>query len=152
MSASYEDKLAALRCEIEMKGARVTVIDAAVSNLLATGSENLTGDLLLLLSDEAEHDEGMFSLIHAAESTDDSTYVRAFLSVFPQLMQSAPRWASIVLMRLLNNEATQSEMVKQLHDASGLVKESVREMCERINKISPQFLNKTIPVTVAAGK
>lgn len=147
----YEYKLEDLRREIETEGARPAVIDSAVNELLADADEHLTRDLLSLLSDKAGHDEGMFSLIHAAESSDDSAYVRALLSVFPHLVSSAPRWASIVLMRVLNSASAQSEMVRQLRDASAPVKESVREMCRRINEISPQFLSKTVPVTVAAS-
>jgi hypothetical protein len=111
----------------------------------------LPGNLLALLSDNAEHDEGMFSLIHAAESYDDGVYVHALLSVFPRLASAAPRWASIVLMRVLNNSTAQLEMVRQLRDAPTLIKESVREMCGRVNEVSPQFLSKTIAVTLVSS-
>jgi hypothetical protein len=151
MSEAYEHWLANLRREIETGGARPAVIDAAVNELLADGDERLPGNLLSLLSDSAKYDEGMFSLIHAAESCDDSAYVRALLSVFPHLASSAPRWASIVLMRVLNGRPTQLEMVRQLRDAPASVKDSVREMCEHINAVSGKFLSKTIPLIVAAS-
>jgi hypothetical protein len=150
MSKAYEYKLADLRREIET-GARPAVIDTAVSELWADGDEQLARDLLSLLSDTAEHDEGMFSLIHAAESFDDNSYVRALLSVFPHLMSSAPRWASIILMRVLNSGSAQAEIVRQLRDAPASVKEAIREMCGRINAVSPQFLSRTVPVTLAAS-
>ncbi len=151
MNEAYDRKLADLRREIETQGARPAVIDIAVSELLADGDKHLARDLLSLLSDEAEHDEGMFSIIHAVESFDDSSYIDALLSVFPRLASSAPRWASIVLMRVLNSGPAQSEMVRQLRDASALVKESMREMCARINEVSPYFVSKTVPVTLAAS-
>jgi len=151
MNEVYEHKLADLRREIEAGGARPTVIDNAVSELMADANERLPSDLLPLLSDNAEYDEGMFSLIHAAESCDDNAYVRALLSVFPRLVSSAPRWASIILMRVLNGSTTQAEMVRQLRDAPVSVKGAVREMCGRINEVSPQFLSKTVPVTLAAS-
>lgn len=139
MSDKYESWLAELKREIETEGAHVTAIDAAVSELLAAGDERLVGDLLLLLSDSAMHDEGMFSLIHAAESFDDSAYVRALLSVFLPLMKSAPRWASIVLKRLLNSDAARSELVRQLHAAPTHVKGAMREMCARVGGVVPSF-------------
>lgn len=151
MREAYEDKLKALRWEIEDGGARPALIDQAVSQLLTYDRPYTAQDLLSLLSDEAEYDEGMFSLVHAAENSDRGTYVQALLSVFPALVLSAPRWASIVLMRVLNSEAAQAEMVRQLRDTSAETKESVREMCGRINKVSPQFLSKTISVTLAAS-
>ena len=148
---SREYKLADLRREIETEGARPAVIDTAVSEMLADVDGRLAHDLLSLLSDGVEHDEGMFSLIHAAESIDDSAYVRALLSAFPQIMSSAPRWASIVLMRVLNSGSAQAELVRQLRHAPASTKEAVREMCGRINEVSPQFLSKTAPATLAAS-
>jgi hypothetical protein len=151
MSEAYENNLANLRREIETGGARPTVIDMAIAELLADCDERLPSDMLSLLSDSAEYDEGMFSLIHAAESYDDSAYVRAVLSAFPNLISSAPRWASIILMRIPNSRSAQLEIVRQLRDTPTSIKESVREMCRRINEVSPQFLSKTIPVTLAAS-
>lgn len=151
MNEAYSYKIADLRREIDTEGARPLVIDAAISELWSEGCEDLSSDLLSLLSDGAEHDEGMFSLIHAAESFDDATYVHSFLSVFPGLVLSSPRWASIVLMRILNSEDTRMELIRQLRDSSVETKNAIRDMCERINNVSPQFLSKTVPVTLAAS-
>lgn len=152
MSETYEHCLANLRHEIETGGARPAVIDIAINELVAEGDERLPSDLLSLLSDGAEYDEGMFSLIHAAETCDDRAYVHSLLSVFPDLVTSSPRWASIVLMRVLNGPSAQTEMVRQLRTAPVSTKEAVRGMCDRINSVSPQFLSKTVPVTVAASE
>ncbi|WP_156347529.1 MULTISPECIES: Imm30 family immunity protein [unclassified Sphingomonas] len=152
MNETYEQCLASLRCEIETDGGRPAIIDAAVNKLLAKGDERLTSDLLSFLTDNAEYDEGMFSLVHAAEACDDRTYVRALLAVFPGLVASSPRWASIVLMRVLNSPSAQAELVRQLRNAPNFAKEAMRAMCERINSVSPQFLSKTVPVTVAASE
>lgn len=146
----YDSELKALRREIETGGARPAAIDAHVDALLTEGSVTLVQDLLSSLSDEAEYDEGMFTLIHAAESIADTPYVSALLQVFPTMLASSPRWASIVLMRVMNSNASQHELVRQLRDAPAPIKEAVREMCERINGVSSEFLSKTIPVTLAA--
>jgi hypothetical protein len=147
----YDSELQALRREIDTGGARPAVIDAHVDALLTEGGDTLVEDLLSSLSDEAEYDEGMFTLVHAAESIADTPYVSALLMVFPTLLAASPRWASIVLMRVMNSDASRRELVRQLRDASAPIKESVREMCERINGVSPEFLSKTIPVTLAAA-
>lgn len=150
MNATYDQCIADLRREIETGGARPAVIDIAVNDLLEERREQLPSDLLSLLTDSAKYDEGMFSLIHAAETYDNIAYVRSLLTVFPQLVSSSPRWASIVLMRVLNNPSTQAEMVTQLRTASAASKDATREMCDRINSVNPEFLSKTIPVTLAA--
>ena len=154
MSAVYDSELQALRCEIETEGARPSVIDSHVDALLTEGGENLAEDLLALLSDKAEYDEGMFSIIHAVESLDEApfaSYVSAILSVFPTLSASSPRWASIILMRVMNSDASRHELVRQLRDARAPIKESVRSMCDQINEVSPEFLSKTVPVTLASA-
>jgi hypothetical protein len=151
VSAVYDSELQALRREIEIGGTRPSVIDGHVDAVLTEGGETLAADLLTSLSDKAEYDEGMFSLIHAAESIDDTRYVSALLSVFPTLSASSPRWASIVLMRVLNSSQAQRELVRQLRDAPAPIKELLRSMCERINEVSPEFLSKTVPVTLAAA-
>lgn len=151
MKKSYEQLIYNLRRDIEAAGARPAMIDAAINELMDKGNERIPSDLLSLLSDSAEYDEGMFSLIHAAESYDDEVYIRALLSIFSHLASSAPRWASIVLMRVLNSRSAQVEMVRQLRNAPILTKRDVNEICERINEVSPQFLEKTIPLILASS-
>jgi hypothetical protein len=151
MNNSYESQLRILRDEIENGGAKPSAVDDAVSKLFAMNDVRMPADLLALLFDEAEYDEAMFSLIHAAESVDDPSYVRAMLSAFAKLAASAPRWASIVLMRVLNNDATRHEIVTQLKNASPTVKEPIRLICMKINQVSPEFLAKTASIMVASA-
>jgi len=150
MADAYAQLIDDLRQEIDQRGARPSAIDAGVAELDALGG-GAPEDLLPLLSDAAEADEGMFSLIHAAEATDDRRYVAGLLRVFPALLASAPRWASIVLMRVLNGEAARVEIVRQLADATPEERAAVRDACTRINAVSPQFLAKTVAVTVATA-
>ena len=154
MSAEYDRELHALRREIQLEGARPTIIDRYVQALLTCGGDNLAADLLTALSDEAAYDEGMFSLIHAAESLDGApfgSYVFALLSIFPALMASSPRWASIVLMRVMNDDSSRHELVRQIRAAPAPTREAVRVMCDRINAVSPEFLRRTVPVTLASA-
>ncbi|WP_298302992.1 Imm30 family immunity protein [uncultured Erythrobacter sp.] len=154
MNEVYENELRALRHEISDLGARPLLIDKHLDALLNRGEATMTEDLLITLSDNAEYDEGMFAIIHVVESLDEGrygSYESAVLSVFPTLMTSSPRWASIVLMRIMNSDASRNELVRQLRNAATPIKESVRAMCERINKVSPEFLSKTVPVSVASS-
>lgn len=151
MTTTYDIEIGALRKEIESGGAKPSVIDSAISSLLSFKDDRMPHDFLSLLSDHAEYDEGMFSLIHAAESVDNRTYVNALLSAFATLAASSPRWASIILMRALNDDPTRHELVGQLRTASPTIKGPIREICLQINLVSPQFLAKTAPVLIAAA-
>lgn len=150
MTKNYQEALESLQQEIQQGGARPAIVDAAIVELSENPGEHLTKDLLLQLSDHAEHDESMFSIIHAAEASNDEDYVRALLEVFADIYRSSPRWTSIVLMRVLNSRSTQLEMVRQLRNASASTKGAVKEMCQRISDVSPEFLSKTVPLVLAA--
>ncbi|MGV1873254.1 Imm30 family immunity protein [Agrobacterium rosae] len=149
MTETYDDQLRCLREEIQRHGARPTVIDSVLSKLLVHSCDKVSRDLLLLLSDEAEYGEGMYSLIHAAESAPDEEYILSLLSIFSAIRTSSPRWTSIVTMRVLNSRPTQLELITQLRTASKSVKADVDAVCRRIAEIDPQFLAKTVPVTLA---
>ena len=151
MSGTYEDQIKALRREVRLGGARPAEIDSLVSKIIAVRDDRSAGDLLATLSDRASDDEGMFSIIHAAEACDDSIYIESLLRNFCELSATSPRWASIVLMRVLNSEQTRLEMVRQLRTAPVKVKACVRDMCSRINEVSPEFLSKTVSTMIAAA-
>lgn len=130
--------------------AAVKTLDSAITDVLAFRDPACISPMLLALNDEAEFDEGMFSLIHAAESFDDEIYVRVFLRAIPNLQATSPRWASIILMRVLNNQATRDILTRMVRQESTEVKVAIRWLCEKINEKNPTFLTKTLPIFLAA--
>ena len=148
---SLNEALKRLTGAVRQGGAgAVEEIDDALAEVTAHRSPTYIGALLLLLDDDAEYDEGMFSLIHAAEAFDDDVYVTELLSVLPEMRTSAPRWASIVLMRALNNEASRASMARAVRGAPTQAKQAIEWLCEKINERSPAFMQKTLPVLMAA--
>lgn len=107
--------------------------------------------LLSLLSDGAPDDAGMISILHAAEATDDAGSIAGPLASVADLSATAPRGASIVLMRALNHAGTRHALVWQLREAPAPVRDAVRAMSERIAALDPDFLDRTAPVIAAAG-
>lgn len=153
---STHDRLAreleALQAAAKANGeGSVQALEAALVRVTSLQEVASIGPLLLLLDDHAEYDAAMFSLIHAAEMFNDAVYVPALLGVLPELRSSAPRWASIVLMRVLNSDASRAALVNKLRVASSSTKEAAKWLCEKINERSPAFLSKTLPVLLAAG-
>jgi Immunity protein 30 len=151
MTMTYESHLRTLREDITHRDINPSAIDSTIGSLLAFNDDRMPRDFLTLLSDTAEYDEGMFSLVHAAESVDNRIYVKALLAAFATLAASSSRWASIFLMRALNNEMTRHELVKQLRTALPTIKDPIRDICLQVNQVSPQFLGKTAPVLIAAA-
>ncbi|NER07787.1 MAG: hypothetical protein F6K17_37100, partial [Okeania sp. SIO3C4] len=62
-------------------------------------------DLHLILDDNCEHPEIMFSLVHFLEDFDLQKQIQAFIEVIPQLMNTAPEWAKIIHYRIINDES-----------------------------------------------
>jgi hypothetical protein len=138
-----------LKAASQIKGT-VQSRDEALAEVTSHKSPAYIGPLLLMLDDAAEDDESMFSLIHAAEAFDDGIYARELLGVLQGFYATSPRWASIVLMRVLNNDAARDELVRALRDASSHTKQAMASLCEKINERSPTFMSKTLPALIAA--
>ncbi|NEO52087.1 MAG: hypothetical protein F6K54_02705 [Okeania sp. SIO3B5] len=66
--------------------------------------ENLK-DLHLILDDNCEHPEIMFSLVHFLEDFELQKQIPAFIEVIPQLMITAPEWTKIIHYRIINDES-----------------------------------------------
>lgn len=145
-----DDDLSRLRRVIS-NGDPATAIDAALVPIAATRDARAIRPLLLMLNDDVE-DDGLWSLVHAAEQFDEATYVESFLRALPDLVVASTRWASILMMRTLNNDDTRAELVRQLRDAPDEVRRTATTLCESINERDVRFLAKTTAVLVAAGR
>jgi hypothetical protein len=62
-------------------------------------------DLHLILDDNCEHPEIMFSLVHFLEDFALQKQIPAFIEVIPQLMITAPEWTKIIHYRIINDES-----------------------------------------------
>ncbi|WP_137940218.1 Imm30 family immunity protein [Chitinivorax sp. B] len=125
-------------------------IDKAISKVAIFKQPCSIGRMLLLLRDDALFEEGMFSLIHAAEAFDDETYIHEMLLILPDLRQKAPAWASVVLMRVLNNDNSRACLTRQTRSSPKAIKDSLIWLLEEINKEELSFLAKTVAPLLAA--
>jgi hypothetical protein len=125
------------------------IFDAILSEIVELRNPHSVVPLLGLLRDTSVFDELMFSIIHSIEIFDDHVYVAEILNGIVPLSTKAPRWASIIIMRMLNSEPTRLELVRQLRNAQPDVKRTVGKLIEAINAQSTDFLPKTIAVLIA---
>lgn len=150
MNTTYEQALAALNAAAAQTGEHsVHALEAAIADVAPFQDPRSIGVMLLMLDDDAPYDEGMFSLIHAAEAFDDAVYAPAFVDTLPQIFAKAPRWASITLMRALNGDATRVVLARALGDAPPEARRVAKRLCETINKRHPHVAEKTLPVLAA---
>jgi hypothetical protein len=150
-AAEVDATIREVRSAAAMRGAgAVQALDRALADLVARPTAAYIGPLLLLLDDEADYDEAMFSLIHVAEAFTDAEYVAGLLQVLSDMRARAPKWASIVLMRVLNSASARTALVRKLREADSPTKQASLWLCERINERSPTFLAQTTAVMLAA--
>jgi hypothetical protein len=136
ISSKYLNELA---LEINEYGARPASIDSILNSYNKIEVESDRVNLISMLSDSAEYDEGMFSIIHFAESIDDESYVSALLQALPNLAVRAPRWSSILLMRVMNNTVTFKEFCRKIDSADSNEKTLIRNIANSIVQKRPQF-------------
>ncbi|WP_225007415.1 Imm30 family immunity protein [Novosphingobium percolationis] len=144
-----EDDLAQLR-RVIARGAAARDIDAALKPIGSVGDPRTIAPLLLMLTDDVE-DEGLWSLVHAAEHFDDATYIRHFLAALSGVVAGSSRWASILLMRILNSEASRAELIRQVRIAPVDTRKAAALLCGAINERDARFLAKTTSVLLAAS-
>jgi Immunity protein 30 len=102
-------------------------------------------------SDDLDIEDLMWSIIHTIEIFDMDVYIEKILEISPHICENSPRWASIVFMRILNSDKYKIELIQQLRQASPIVKENVKELMGKINKVNLTFLAKTTPILIAAS-
>ena len=129
-------------------GASAPAIDAAIGPVLAANDAAVIGPLLLLLGDDADED-GMWSLLHAAESFDDEPYVRDVLRVLPLLNEHSGRWSEILIIRILNSEPTRAHLIRQLGLAPDERTSAVRSVCARLVGTNARLAEGLAEITVA---
>ena len=107
--------------------------------------------LVQFLNDESEEWDLMYGIIHTIEVFDDDVYIKNILKVSPFLYRNSPEFASIIFVRIINSENCKIELIHQLRKSSLVVRSSVKNIIEEINKENPEFLSKTVPVLIATS-
>jgi hypothetical protein len=124
-------------------------VDTAILNALPMNSPSWIATLLRALVDDATDDAGMFSLIHTAEAFGDDLYIEGFIAVIPDLVRTAPRWASILLMRVINSESAKAYLIKTLLLQSADTVDSVVWLCDAIGRRGRDLDVRVEPVRMA---
>ena len=123
-------------------------IDDALLPLLAHSDPRIIEPILLLLNESSDQD-GMWSIVHSAESFSCPDYIKSFLSAVPELKQTCFWWTEILLIRILNSEECRADLIEQLRNAPAATKDCVSAICEKIRE-DERFYDKTASVLAVA--
>jgi len=97
---------------------QVTNFENALAEIAENPDENNLSAYHLILDDQCQQPEVMFSLIHFLESFDMEKQITAFIHVVPQLMITPPEWTRIIHNRILNDESACGVYQNLLHSAN----------------------------------
>ena len=141
-----QDELSNLR-RVIADGGTALEIDDALLPLLTHSDPCIISPILMLLNESGDQD-GMWSILHTAESFDGAPYVTGLLTALPSLSETCRWWAQTLVVRVLNSEKHTAELSAQLRDASPLTKKVAATICEKLGK-DPRFHAKATPVLAA---
>ena len=94
---------------------KVEAFETALAEVAKNPNDNNLTSYYLILDDQCQQPEVMFSLIHFLESLDMEKQIEAFITIIPQLMLSAPEWTRILHNRILNDELACQVYQNSLH-------------------------------------
>ena len=82
----------------------VNNFESALAEIANNFNEEDLPEYHLILNDECQHPEVMFSLVHFLESVELEKQLEAFVKVIPQLMIDASEWTRVLHERILNDK------------------------------------------------
>ena len=83
----------------------INIFEETLEKIAKNPNDDNLKDLHLILDDNCEHPEIMFTLVHFLEYFDLQKQIQAFIEVIPQLMNAAPEWTKIIHYRIINDES-----------------------------------------------
>ncbi|MFM7405104.1 MAG: Imm30 family immunity protein [Cuspidothrix sp.] len=119
---------------------QVTNFENALTAIAENSDENNLSAYHLILDDQCQQPEVMFSLIHFLESFDMEKQITAFIHIVPQLMIIAPEWTRVIHNRILNDESACQVYQNLLHSANLKTPHFLYDLLEEsiINKLQVQ--------------
>jgi Immunity protein 30 len=105
---------------------------AAFEQALATLAENPDPadlpQLHLMLDDDCQQPEVMFSLVHFLESFALQEQLQAFVQVLPSLVKNAGEWTTILYTRINNDAEARSTFEEILRSMSSQKREEIGQL------------------------
>ena len=114
-------------------------------DLSQLNNHRIISKLIPLLKDDFEYDELMFSVIHTVEVFEDDIYINELFMTLPNFIYQSPRWASIIFMRILNNENSFKVFKTYFSKLNKEKKDSIQALFYSMSKIDEEISNLVSP-------
>ena len=140
--------LARLRATDPRVAGGIRAFDAALADVMVLDDPRAFAPLAaLFIEEEGDHEDAMWSLLHAVEHLGmdggPDRYAARLLAVFPSLCRTAPRWAELLLVRVLNSPSHTAALRDRMDaNATPGERDVVATLAQRIVRASPEFREK----------
>jgi hypothetical protein len=107
-----------------------------------TRGEGIAMDLprmLAVFTDECQHHEVMYGLVHLVESFENNKYFQALVQAVPSMRIHAPEWTNTLHYGILNDPASREAYKKAYEGAPLAAREAVRVLLLKIQAAAPEF-------------
>jgi Immunity protein 30 len=119
--------------------AEVLAFDNALQALAQSQQDEDLSDLLAVFTDECQHHEVMYGLVHCVESFDMKKYLAALVEAVPSMRIHAPEWTKSLHCHILNDAASRECFKKLYQSASPAAKEAVKAVLLKIQADDTEF-------------
>jgi hypothetical protein len=107
----------------------------------------LLPDLLRTFIDDTEGEEQMWGLLHFVENYADEIYVPTLVQALPDMNADARKWGVRLLLRVLNNTASHSELREVYRNLAPSDQHQLREVLAEAARENPALAGKAAEIT-----
>lgn len=118
--------------------------DGLLEKFAQQKNSELISQLISFFDDEEEYDELWFSIVHTIENCEHEFYDQQIIRNFEPFFANSPRWAVIVLMRILNSPESYIAFLNCMKNQSQLNKPVLRKALEVVRKKDARFESKCV--------
>lgn len=137
---TLENSIEEMKCLLRSRdNGSVQRFEVCLAEIVSFNDSACIAPLLGLFNDASENVEAMFSLVHAIETFDDATYVRAIVDNLGSLYSNSPQWAVTVHMRILNSPTACSAYSEYLQTLPVDAWQPVRSVLEATQRKNAKF-------------
>jgi len=99
-------------------------------------------EALMEMVDDGLDDLIVFQLVHTIERFADETYVQHLISGLPAIWSRSPRWAQLLLLRILNSPSALAQLRARIYGLPDPQRSAVRDTLKALKSSEPQFADR----------
>jgi hypothetical protein len=120
----------------------VSAFDDALASIAQSLKDEDLPALYSVFTDECQHHEAMYGLVHLLESFDMKRQLASFIEAVPAMSVQAPEWTKVLHCRILNDEASRDWFRRLYHSARPAAKDAVKAVLLEIQADDTEFTSR----------